>query len=49
MLYCNGIEISETSPSKECEISLYWYTLDKGFNFQWYICNGCHNVFNDAY
>ena len=22
----------------------YWYFLDKGFKFQPYVCNGCHDV-----
>ena len=30
--------------SKECDICHYWYFLDKGFKFQRYICNECHDV-----
>ena len=50
MLYCDridvseGIDINKTSASKECDIFHYWYFLDKGFKFQTYVCNGCHNV-----
>ena len=40
-----GIDINETSASKECDICHYWYFLDKEFKFQPYICNGCHHVF----
>ena len=50
MLYCNKISVSEwidinkTSASKECNISYYRYFLDKGFKFEPYIYNGCHDV-----
>ena len=33
---------------------LYWYVLDKIFNYEKYLCNGCHDLmqkamnFNDA-
>ena len=27
-----GIDISETNTSKECDICHYWYFLDKNFN-----------------
>ena len=39
-----GVEINKTSASKECDICHYWYFLDKGFQFQRYVCNGCHDV-----
>ena len=45
MLYYDRIDVSEgnkTSASKECDIWHYWYFIDKGFKFQWYICNVCH-------
>ena len=38
------IGINRTSASKECNICYYWYFLDKGFKFQLYVCNGCHDV-----
>ena len=50
MLYYDRIEVSEgidfdkTSESKDCIISNYWCFLDKGFKFQPYVYNGCHNV-----
>ena len=28
-----GIEVNETSESKECDICHYWYFLSKGFKF----------------
>ena len=39
-----GIDIYKTSASKECDIFHYWYVLDKGFKFEHYVCNGCHDV-----
>ena len=39
-----GIDIYKTSASKECDIFHYWYVLDKGFKFEPYVCNGCHDV-----
>ena len=38
------IDVNKTSESKECDICHYWYFLDKGFNFQPHVCNGCHDV-----
>ena len=34
--------------SKECEICHYWYFLDKGFKYEPYLCNGCHNLMQKA-
>ena len=34
-----GIDINETSASKECIICCYWYFQNKVFNFQPYVCN----------
>ena len=39
-----GIDINKTSASKECDVSHYWYFLDKRYKFQPYVCNGCHDV-----
>ena len=50
MLYCDridlsqGIDVSKTSTSKECNICHYWYFFDKGFKFQLCICNECHDA-----
>ena len=49
-----GIDINKTNASKECEIYLYWYFLDKDFKYEPCLCNGCHYLmqkatsFNDA-
>ena len=39
-----GIDINKTSTSKECDICHYWYFLDKNFNYEPYLCNGCHDL-----
>ena len=39
-----GIDINKTSASKECDIYHSWYFLNKGFNFQPYVCNRCHDL-----
>ena len=53
MLYFDRTDLSEgtdvdvslkTSASKECAICHYQYFLDKCFEFQQDIFNGCHNV-----
>ena len=49
-----GIDINKTSASKECDICHYWYFLDKNFNYEPYLCKGCHDLkqkdmnFNDV-
>ena len=30
--------------SKECDLCHYWYLLDKNFNYEPYLCNGCHDL-----
>ena len=50
MLYYDRINISEeidinkTSKSKEYDTCCYWYFLDKGFRFQQFVCNVCHDL-----
>ena len=39
-----GIDINKTSKSKEWDICHYWYFLDKDFNFQLHVYNGCHDL-----
>ena len=39
-----GIDINETSASKECGICHYHCFLDKGFKLQLNVCNGWHDV-----
>ena len=30
--------------SRECWMCHFWYFLDKNFNYQQYLCNGCHDM-----
>ena len=39
-----GIDINKTNASKQCNICHYWYFLDKNFNYEPYLCNGCHDL-----
>ena len=43
-----GINTNKTSASKECSICHYWYFLDKNFNCDSYLCNGCHDLMQKA-
>ena len=43
-----GIDTDKTSASKECSICHYWYFLDKNFNYDPYLCNGCHDLMKKA-
>ena len=36
-----GTDINKTNASKQ---SHYWYFLDKGFQYEPCLCNGCHNL-----
>ena len=39
-----GIDVSKTSASKECDICHYWYFLNYSFKFQPNISNRCHDL-----
>ena len=43
-----GIDINKTNTSKEYNICHYWYFLDKNFNYEKYLCNGCHDLMQKA-
>ena len=49
-----GIDMSKTNKSRECDIYHYWYFLNKNFNYEKYLCNGGHDLmqkdisFNDV-
>ena len=43
-----GIDTIKTTASKECDICHYWYFLDKNFNYEKYLCNGCHDLMQKA-
>ena len=39
-----GIDVNKTSASKDLDTCHYWYFLNKGFKFQPYLCNRCHDL-----
>ena len=40
-----GIDINKNvSISKRCWLCGYWYFIDKNFNYQKYMCHGCHDM-----
>ena len=43
-----GTDTDKTSASKECSICHYWHFLDKNFNYDPYLCNGCHGLMQKA-
>ena len=43
-----GIDLKKSNGSKECDISHYWYFLDKNFNYEPYLSNGCHDLMQKA-
>ena len=49
MLEYDRIDVSEgIDVSREFNTSHYCYFLDKGLNFQPYVCNGCHDLTQKA-
>ena len=38
-----GTDVNKTGKSKGCDICHYQYFLSKGFEFQLYVCNKCHD------
>ena len=44
-----GIDVNKNiSTSKKCYLCGYWYFIDKNFNFQKYMYNGCHDISTKA-
>ena len=43
-----GIDINKTNLSKECDICHYLYFKDVGFKYEPYLCNGCHDLMQNA-
>ena len=44
-----GIDVNKTSASKEYDFCHYQNFLDnKGFKFEPYVCNGCHDIMQKA-
>ena len=43
-----GIDVNRSSKTKKCDICHYWYFLDKNFDYEPYLCNGCHDLMQKA-
>ena len=43
-----GIDINKTNESKEFDICHYWYSLDKGFNYEPYLYNCFYDLMQKA-
>ena len=43
-----GIDMGKANESRECDICHYWYFLDKNFNHEKYLCNGCLDLTQKA-
>ena len=43
-----GIDVNKTNASKECDHCHYWYFLDKGFKFEPYVYNACHDLMQNV-
>ena len=43
-----GIDIGKTHKSREYDIFRCWYFLDKNFNYEKYLCSGCHDLMQKA-
>ena len=42
------IDVNKTNLSKECDICHYWHFKDTGFKHEPYLCNGCHDLMENA-
>ena len=49
MFEYNRIDLSEgIDINKNILTSKYWYFINKNFNYQKYICSGCHDMSTEA-
>ena len=40
-----GIDVKECKEtSRKCSFSKFYYSLNKNFNYQTYLCDGCHDI-----
>ena len=46
--YSDRFDLNKINASKECDICYYWYFLNKNFNYEPYLCNGCHDLLQKA-
>ena len=44
-----GIDVNNTSASKECMLCHYWFFKDIGFKFEGHVCNKCHHFLTITY
>ena len=44
-----GIDVNNTSTSKECELCNYWFFKDVASKFEEHVCNGCHDLLAMVY
>ena len=42
------VDVNKTSLSKKCDIYHYWYFENIDFNYEPYLCNGCHDLMQKA-
>ena len=43
-----GIDVNKTSNSRECSLCKFYYFLNNNFNYQTYLCDGCHDISTKA-
>ena len=43
-----GIDVNKTNTSKEFDSCHYWYFKDIGFKYKPFLCNGSHDLMQDA-
>ena len=43
-----GIDVSKTNLSKECDICHYWFFKDINFKYEPYLCNECYDIMQKA-
>ena len=43
-----GIDTNKINASKKCNICHYWCFLNKNFNYEPYLGNGCHDLMQKA-
>ena len=48
LIFQKEFNTNKKSASKECSICHYWYFLDKSFNYDPYLCDGCHDLMQKA-
>ena len=40
----DGIDINKSNKSNEYIVCYYWYLKDIGYEYEQYVCNGCHDL-----